>query len=74
MKCTKINNFVYDSDGIRHVEADLLSSTAPGKMPTTGNGIEGLEKTDVLDAGSTLYIVNTGAIYMMNEENEFKEQ
>ncbi len=42
-------------------------------MPTTGENIDGLEETDVLEAGSTLFVVNTATAYMMNEEHEFKE-
>jgi hypothetical protein len=74
MICQGVNRYKYDADGAKHVTADLLASTTPATMPTTGEDIEGLDATDVLEAGSTLYIVNSGTLYMMNEEHEFKEQ
>ena len=74
MQCQDMTVFRNDRSGVRHVVADLLASTVPDTMPTTGKGIIGLKKSDILEAGSTLYIVNTGALYMMNEEHEFKEQ
>lgn len=69
----EITKFTY-KNGKRHVTADILSSGVPGIFPTTGENITGLNPDDVLDPGSTIYIVNNGALYMMNEESQFKPQ
>ncbi|MBQ7564614.1 MAG: hypothetical protein IJT16_11570 [Lachnospiraceae bacterium] len=74
MFCKGVESYSYDTDGKRHVVADLRASTVPATMPETGEDIDKLDGNDILDPGTTLYIINTGALYMMNEENEFKEQ
>ena len=74
MFCAGVESFKYDSDGKRHVVADLRASNAPAPMPTTGEDIDQLSENDILAPGTTLYCINSGTLYMMNEENEFKEQ
>ena len=69
----EIGKYTY-KNGTRHVVADILSSGIPGIFPTTGENITGLNPDDVLDPGSTIYVVNNGSLYMMNEEGQFKPQ
>lgn len=70
----KINDEWRDSDGKRHVVADINASTAPSPFPTTGKDVKRLSENDILETGSTIYAINAATVYMMNEEHEFKEQ
>lgn len=74
MFCQKVNAKTYARTGEMHVVADIYSSTTPATMPTTGENVEGLENEAVLDPGTTLYIINSATVYMMNEEGTFVEQ
>ena len=58
----------------KKVEVDLISSDVPSTWPTTGEDIPGLGAQYELLPGSTIYVVNDAALYMMNEEGEWKEQ
>lgn len=73
MICQKVSDFTFDDQGKRHVVAELLASTKPATMPTTGEDIDQLTENDVLEAGSTILIVNSSEVHMMNEEHEWKK-
>ncbi len=74
MFCQKVNNKTYDDEGKLHVVADIMCSTVPATMPTTGEDIRYLEESAILDPGTTLYVIGSATVYMMNEENQFVEQ
>ena len=74
MFCQKVQSKTYSKTGELHVVADLACSTTPAAMPTTGEGIRGLEETAVLDPGTTIYVIGSAQVYMMNEEGTFVEQ
>ena len=64
---------------IYHVFCSLYSADVPSPLPTNAVGIENFPQnfplTDVrFGAGSTLYCVNTGAIYVADDTGEFVEQ
>ena len=74
MICQKVTDFNYsNTDNKRHVVAELLASTKPATMPTTGENITYLTENDVLEAGSTMIVVNSSEVQMMNEEHEWKK-
>ncbi len=73
MICQKASDFTFDSQGNRHVVAELLTSTKLSTMPTTGADIDQLTENDVLEAGSTKLVVNSSEVHMMNEEHEWKK-
>ena len=77
MVCQNVLKYRYDEQGKRHVVAELQASTQPATMPTTGEDIGGMDpltKDDILETGTTLYIMDTVKVFMMNEEHEFVEQ
>lgn len=73
MTLSEVEKTTY-KDNKRHVVASILSSGIPGIFPTDGTNITGLASDDILDPGSTIYVVNNGSLYMMNEEGQFKAQ
>ena len=61
----------------RVVEAVIVSDDTPATLPTTGEGIDGLLKTDVFAPFSLLYVVNPAAahqVYIANESGAFVGQ
>lgn len=69
----QIGKYTY-KNGKRHVVANIMSSEVPGIFPTDGTNIAGLTENDILDPGSTIYVINSASLYMMNEEGQFKAQ
>ena len=61
-------------DGKRYVRAQIFSDTAPNTMPTNGSGIEGLNGDDILEKGSTFYVVGNGKLYMLNSQGTWVQQ
>ena len=61
-------------NGQRVVRADISSDTPPSPFPTDGSEIEGLSSDDVLDKGSTVYVVADGSLYMMDSTGDWKAQ
>ena len=68
-----INGYNKDTDA-RIMDVVLLSDDVPAKLPTTGEGIEGLSPSDTFAPLSLLYIANTGAVYVANESGNFVAQ
>lgn len=64
-----------EEDGVvkRYVECELYANSVPSPLPVAED-IPGYTAEDQIFAGSTLYIVGTGALYMANEDGEFVEQ
>ena len=76
MICQKVEAYTYDEQGKRHVVAELQASEEPATMPTTGEGIGGMDpltENDILSPGTTLLVTKTSQVFMMNEDNEFDE-
>lgn len=62
------------SDGKRTVRVLLFADTLPATMPSDGTDIKGLNGNDVLAEGSFLYVVATGAVYILNSAGEWTVQ
>lgn len=65
---------VRDKDGNRYVVADLMSDNVPLEFPVDGENIEGLTKKDLIDKGTTMYVVENATLYMRNSDGNWKEQ
>lgn len=66
---TQINK--YDDNGEIKISAELVSSSTPSTFPLTGQNITNLNERHKLEPGTTIYIVDEGELYMMNEEYEY---
>lgn len=66
---TQINKV--DDNGKIKVSADLVSSHTPDEFPLTGEGITNLNGNFKLEPGTTIYVVDSASLYMMNEEYEY---
>ena len=66
---TQINRA--DDNGEIKISAELISSTTPDEFPTTGEGITNLNSMYKLEPGTTVYVVDSTSLYMMNEEYEY---
>lgn len=66
---TQINKV--DDNGEIKISADLVSSTTPETFPLTGEGITNLNAFHKLEPGTTIYVVDSASLYMMNEEYEY---
>lgn len=53
--------------------ADLYASTEPATMPTTTDGIGGVADGYELCPGSSLFITETGVVYVMGDDGEWSE-
>ena len=57
----------------RFVDCELYATNVPAPLPTAAD-IPGYTEDDQIEAGATLYIVSTGAVYIANEAGTFVEQ
>lgn len=51
MICQGVYRYKYDADGAKHVTANLLASTTPATMPTTGEDNEALVLPPFINSG-----------------------
>ena len=58
----------------KHIVAEIYSDDVPAVFPTTGVDIDNLNENYILEVGSTIYVVNTGQLYMKGETDEWVEQ
>lgn len=72
--------FVYKSEAEyrevedkKYVKVTLYADTVPGTMPVPAD-IPGYDSSFDFMPGSTLYIVTTGAVYMVGEDGNWHEQ
>ena len=73
MRCNGESNHWF-KDGYRYVVADIVADTTPSPFPTDGTNIDGLSATDKLAIGTTIYVVQTGTLYMAKSDGTFVEQ
>lgn len=73
VKSTKTDIRTVDGAPKRYVECELYADTVPSPLPTAKD-IPGFTEDDQIEAGSFLFIVNTGAVYIADESGEFVEQ
>ena len=67
------NRITYDSaQNARRVECTIY--TDGDSLPTTGENVDGLMPTDILEAGTVVYKMNTQAVYMLDSEGTYVEQ
>lgn len=60
-----------DANGKIKISASLVSSSTPETFPLTGEGITNLNENHQLEPGTTIYVVDSSDLYMMNEEYEY---
>lgn len=65
-----------NGNGKQVVEALLVSDTIPATLPTTGEGITGMNANEVFAPFSILYIVNSAntKVYITDESGAFIAQ
>ena len=64
-------------DGKEIVRAMIIADSAPGSLPTTGEGIVGMTANQVFAPFSMLYVAENGAenkVYIANEKGTFVAQ
>lgn len=61
-------------NGVRTVRALIIGTTMPNPLPTTGEGIEGLNPTDVFSAGSIIFCPDDWSKAVANAEGVFKKK
>lgn len=72
--CYNVSNSRQGPDGV-YLVADLQATERPEPMPLTGEGIEGLEPADRLDAGSRLTILEGGVKdYVLGQDSLWYKQ
>ena len=62
-----------DGEVKRFVECDLYADTTPSPLPTAED-LPGYTAEDQIEAGSTLYVVGEGTLFMADENGEFVMQ
>ena len=63
--------------GKQVVRATIVANTAPGTLPTTGEGIVGMTEDQVFAPMSMIYVVAANAdpkLYIANEQGAFVAQ
>lgn len=73
MRCEKENSSWYE-DGYKYSIADIYADTTPSTMPTDGANIDGMSDDTRLAIGSTIYVIGTGALYMMKSDGAWVQQ
>jgi len=63
-----------DGNGVRTVRALIIGTTMPNSLPTTGDGIEGLNPTDVFSAGSIIFCPDDWTKAVANANGVFKKK
>ena len=63
-----------DGNGVRTVRALIIVTTMPNPLPTTGDGIEGLNPTDVFSAGSIIFCPDDWTKAVANADGVFKKK
>lgn len=61
-------------NGVRTVRALIIGTTMPNPLPTTGEGIEGLNPTDVFSAGSIIFCPDDWSKAVANADGVFKKK
>ena len=61
-------------NGVRTVRALIIGTTMPNPLPTTGDGIEGLNPTDVFSAGSIIFCPDDWTKAVANADGVFKKK
>lgn len=61
-------------NGVRTVRALIIGTTMPNPLPTTGEGIEGLNPTDVFSAGSIIFCPDDWTKAVANAYGVFKKK
>lgn len=74
MKLVSAGINTYASDGARVMDVVLAADTTPATLPTTGEGIDGLNDTDLFAPLSVLYVVGTSDVYVADESGIFRKQ
>lgn len=65
---------VKSSNGERVVKADIMADTVPSTFPTDGTDIEGLDANDTLYKGSSIYVIGTASLYILNSAGSWIQQ
>lgn len=65
MRCKTIYSTRSDALGRIFARAELVADTAHPAMPASGKGIEGMVDGLILDDGSRLTILETGAVHVL---------
>ncbi len=73
MRCNGVSNYWY-KNGKRYVVADIISGDLPSTFPVDGSDIEFLDENDKLAMGTTIYVVDSGKVYMAKSDGSFVEQ
>lgn len=74
MKLVSASINTYTDSGERVMDVVLVSDTTPATLPTNGDGIDGLNDTDLFAPLSVLFVVATGDVYLANESGTFVKQ
>lgn len=63
-------------DGKQEVQAFIVSDNAPTALPTSGEGVQGMNESHVFAPFSILYVVGEAdtKLYITNESGEFVAQ
>lgn len=64
---------IYEENGDKYVSCQIYADTVPATMPEPKD-IPGYDNSFEFMAGSTMYIVTTGDIYMAGEDGNWHKQ
>ena len=75
MKATELNHVSFLNDGTEVIEATLITTTVPETLPTTGDGISGMNANQIFAPFSTLVVLgeNLFAVYIADENGVFRQ-
>lgn len=77
MFCRNYRQLGITTDDKYLIDAEIVSTDTPSTLPTDGTGIDNIgypaDKVRFA-AGSVLFVVNTGAVYVADEDGEFVAQ
>jgi hypothetical protein len=74
MKAIDTEVISINGEGVRTVRALIIGTTMPNPLPTTGDGIEGLNPTDVFSAGSIIFCPDDWTKAVANADGVFKKE
>ena len=74
MKAIDTEVISINEEGVRTVRALIIGTTMPNTLPTTGEGVEGLNPTDVFSAGSVIFCPDDWSTAVANADGVFKKK
>jgi len=74
MKAIETEVISIDGNGVRTVRALIIGTSMPNPLPTTGEGIEGLNPTDIFSAGSVIFCPDDWSKAVANANGIFKKK